>query len=37
MACFKAIGIKWYITIDMEGRYDVKAAGADLGKLKENL
>lgn len=37
MACFKAIGIKWYITIDMDGHYDVKAAGADLKKLKENL
>lgn len=37
MACFKAIGIKWYITIDMDSKYDVKAAGADINALKTAL
>lgn len=35
LACFKAIAIKWYITLDMENSYDVKAAGANIGAIKE--
>ena len=39
LACFKSIGIKWYLTVDMNNKADVKAAGANiealLGWLKE--
>ena len=35
VAVFKAIGIKWYITIDMEKKIDVKAAGAEKETLLE--
>ena len=37
LACFKSIGIKWYLTIDMDGKVDVKAAGANTEALKNYL
>lgn len=37
LSAFKAIGIKWYVTIDMKGELDVKASGADIKVLKKWL
>lgn len=30
LACFKSIGIKWYLMVNMNGEIDVKAAGANI-------
>lgn len=35
LAAFKSIGIKWYITLDMEGNYDVKCAGGNSSAIKD--
>ena len=35
--CFKAIGIKWYLTVNEEAEIDVKAAGADIQNLIKGL
>lgn len=37
LACFKSIGIKWYITIDMNDKLVVKAAGANIENLTSQL
>lgn len=37
LSAFKAIGTKWYVTIDMKGELDVKASGADVEVLKKWL
>lgn len=31
---FKAIGVKWYVTLDLNDKLDVKASGADVEVLK---
>ena len=35
LIAFKAIGIKWYITIDEDDKVDIKAAGANKWLMKE--
>ena len=37
LACFKSIGIKWYLTVNMDDKIDVKAAGANIEALLDWL
>lgn len=37
LIAFKAIGVKWYVTIDIENKLDVKASGADIEVLRKWL